>query len=131
MTRRVRRRVAKRRPGRPRKVVNVRQVEKLAAIMCSHAEIATVVGCSEDTLTRRFADAIKKGREQAGQSLKKAQFKLALGGNPTMLIWLGKQYLGQRDRQVVEVSELQKLSDAELQSLAAGRSDVRELRLVG
>lgn len=119
------------RRGRPRKAINPHQVEKLAAIMCSHAEIAAVLDCSDDTLTRHFADAIKKGREQAGQSLKKAQFKLALGGNPTMLIWLGKQYLGQRDRQVVQIEELEKLSNAELEALMHGRTDARGLRLMG
>lgn len=30
-------------------------------------------------------------------SLRRAQFELAMKGNPTMLIWLGKQYLGQNE----------------------------------
>ena len=35
-------------------------------------------------------------------SLRRAQFELAMKGNPTMLIWLGKQYLGQKERTEVK-----------------------------
>ena len=35
-------------------------------------------------------------------SLRRAQFELAMKGNPTMLIWLGKQYLGQNERTEVK-----------------------------
>jgi hypothetical protein len=38
-----------------------------------------------------------KGREDVKMSLRRAQLQLALNGNPTMLIWLGKQLLGQQD----------------------------------
>lgn len=91
--------------GRRPLKIDPMQVEELAAIQCSHAEMAAVLRCSADTLERRFAAAIKKGRERGNASLKRAQFKLALSGNPTMLIWLGKIYLGQREQAVnVEVS---------------------------
>jgi hypothetical protein len=92
---------AKKKNGRKLLKIDPRLVEKLAAIQCSHAEMAAVLGCSADTLERRFAAVIKKGRETGKSSLKRAQFKLALSGNPTMLIWLGKQYLGQADKQEV------------------------------
>lgn len=35
-------------------------------------------------------------------SLRRAQFELAMKGNPTMLIWLGKQYLGQNEHTEVK-----------------------------
>ena len=38
----------------------------------------------------------KKGQDNGKRSLRRIQFKLA-EKNPTMAIWLGKQYLGQRD----------------------------------
>jgi hypothetical protein len=31
-------------------------------------------------------------------SLKRKQFQVAMRGNPALLIWLGKQYLGQSDK---------------------------------
>jgi hypothetical protein len=41
---------------------------------------------------------IKRGRARLRKSLRRAQIKSALSGNSTMLVWLGKQYLGQSDR---------------------------------
>ena len=85
--------------ARPKKDVDAEQVRKLAAIDCSLAEIASVVNCSVDTLERRFAEVIKRGREEGCASLKRKQFEVAQSGNPTMLIWLGKQRLGQKEPQ--------------------------------
>jgi hypothetical protein len=42
--------------------------------------------------------------EAGKSSLRRLQWKSALGGNVVMQIWLGKQYLGQRDEHAVEVS---------------------------
>jgi hypothetical protein len=85
--------------ARPKKDIDEETVRKLAAIDCSYAEIAAVVGCDPSTLTRRFAQVIEKGREDGCASLKRKQFEVAQSGNPTMLIWLGKQRLGQKDQQ--------------------------------
>ena len=90
--------------GRPLAKIDPVMVEQLAGIQCSYAEMAAVLKCSADTLQRRFAAAIEKGRENGKASLKRAQFKLAMGGNATMLIWLGKQILDQKDKQSHEVS---------------------------
>lgn len=91
--------------ARPRKQIDADLVRSLAEIQCTHEEIAHVVGCSVDTLTRRgFADLINKAREDGKSSLRRQQYKLALDGNPTMLIWLGKQYLGQSDKSSVETT---------------------------
>jgi hypothetical protein len=89
--------------ARPRKPIDPEQVKKLAAIQCSYAEMGAVLGCNESTLTRRFAQAIKEGREQGRMSLKRKQYEVAMNGHVTMLIWLGKQYLDQKDK--VEHSE--------------------------
>lgn len=83
--------------ARPRKAIDADQVERLARIHCTYEEIAAVVGCSTDTLKRRFADRIEKGRERGKSSLRRWQFKSAFKGNATMQIWLGKQLLGQKE----------------------------------
>jgi hypothetical protein len=83
--------------ARPRKEINPAQVKQLAAIQCSYAEMAAVLGCDESTLTRRFAQVIKEGRETGKMSIKRKQYEIAMKGNCTMLIWLGKNILGQRD----------------------------------
>jgi AraC-like DNA-binding protein len=84
--------------ARPRKKIDVETLKKLAAIQCSYAEMAAILGVNESTLTRRFAQVIKEGREHGKSSLKRKQYEVAMGGNTTMLIWLGKQHLEQRDK---------------------------------
>jgi len=55
-------------------------------------------GCSVDTLERHYADVISEGREGGKASLRRAQWKKAVDdGNPSLLIWLGRFYLGQRE----------------------------------
>lgn len=71
---------------------------RLAEIDCTYAEIAAVLGITVQSLAKTYTQIIKAGREHGKQSLKRAQFKTALKGNPQMLIWLGKQRLGQRDK---------------------------------
>jgi hypothetical protein len=90
--------------GRPLAVIDPAQVEALARIHCTHAEIAAVLGCHKDTITNRFSDLIEKGKEEGRASLRRQQWKLATAGNATMCIWLGKQLLGQQDRQTLEHS---------------------------
>lgn len=81
-----------------KKDINPEQVHKLAAIGCTDKEIGEIVGCSHDTLTRRFRDELDAGRANGRASLRRKQWEIALGGNVTMLIWLGKQYLEQSDK---------------------------------
>jgi hypothetical protein len=83
--------------GITKRVVFDEDVYKLAAMGCSNAEISRWFGVDENTLTYNFSEIIGKGREHLKQSLRQAQIKLALGGNAVMLIWLGKNILGQSD----------------------------------
>ena len=92
-------RTPRRATGRPRKQVDATLVEELAKIMASRAEIAAIARCSVSTLDRHFDAAIKRGNLHAKGSLRRRQFEIAMAGNVTMLIWLGKQYLGQVEKQ--------------------------------
>lgn len=84
--------------ARPRKKIDIDQVKKLAAMNCSTAEIGSVLGCSADLLQRRFAAALKEGRDLGRMSLKRKMFDTAMNGNVTMMIWLSKQMLGYTDK---------------------------------
>jgi len=90
--------------GRPRLEFDLRMVEDLGKIQSTHSELAAVLGVSVDTVERRLRDdpefcrAYEKGLENGKSSLRRIQWKAALGGNTTMQIWLGKQYLQQRDQ---------------------------------
>ncbi len=90
--------------ARPRKQISSTQVEETIAQGNTVEGTALIVGCQKATLHRRFAPAIERGRERRNTCLQKQQFDMAMGGDRTMAIWLGKQWLGQRDRQEHEIS---------------------------
>jgi len=92
--------------ARPRKVIDPKQVEGLASIGCTLDEMALVLDCSKSVLSRRFSNAIKKGKAKMQSSLRRLQYDAARNGNVTMMIWLGKQYLGQRDKFEADTSDL-------------------------
>lgn len=102
--------------ARPRIVLDENLVLNLAKIHCTNEEIAAVCNVSVDTIERRCAGIIKKGKEQGRSSLRRKQFEIALGGNVGMLIWLGKQHLGQRDKSELELQE-RPVDNAEVQEL--------------
>ncbi len=83
--------------GINKRVVNPDDVYKLAAMGCTTMEIARWFSIPEQTIRYNFSDIIEKGREDLKQGLRQAQIRLALSGNATMLIWLGKNILGQSD----------------------------------
>lgn len=83
--------------GRRKRVIQPDQVYELAAIGCNDREIARFFDMDENTLRYNFADIMEKGREDLKHSLRRAQIKLALSGNAVMLIWLGKNILGQQE----------------------------------
>jgi len=75
-----------------------KQVEKLASYGLTNKEIAEALGYDDTTLKRKFENFLTKGKANLRQRLKRKQIDVALGGNVSMLIWLGKQYLGQADK---------------------------------
>lgn len=121
--------------ARPKKEFNQRTFEGLCKIQATLEEIAQVMGVSEDTIERRcaelyglsFADTYKKHSAEGKTSIRRAQFKMAQN-NPTMAIWLGKQYLGQRDKSEIEYRDLDAAIERELANIIpAGKTQaVRE-----
>mgnify|MGYP001591360622 CR=1 FL=1 len=106
------------RTGRPRKEINSQQLYELAVIRCTELEMAAVLGISIETFERRraerkqwpvvltkdaepvylsFREILSSGRAIGRVSMRRKQWELAMAGDRTMLIWLGKQFLGQRD----------------------------------
>lgn len=107
--------------GRPKKILTedaLKLIENLSRIMCTDEEIATILGASVDTLLNAdnkelFRSATEKGKSNGKASLRREQWKLAQKGNSSMLIWLGKQWLGQTDKveQTTSFEDLQPLAD--------------------
>lgn len=94
--------------GPKEKPIDLVVVERAAGIGCTPEEIATVCKVSRSTFfdrmkdTPEVADAIDRGRENGRATLRRLQWQRANAGSDTMQIWLGKQLLGQRDKQAVE-----------------------------
>jgi hypothetical protein len=87
--------------GRKKIVIDPETVKRLAQIMCTMEEMAHICKCSVDTLERRFADVIKEGRASGKMSLRRWQWEACKKGNSALLIWMGKQHLGQKDKQEI------------------------------
>lgn len=104
--------MAKAKTGRPRIEINWDEFAKLCSIQCTLQEIASWFECSEDTIERAvkrekelsFAEFYEQKAATGKISLRRKQWQLALGGDKTMLIWLGKQHLEQTERKAVELS---------------------------
>lgn len=103
--------------GRPRKEVNWEEFDKLCAIQCTEEEIAAWFDMSRELLNQRckeeydmtFLALFRQKRQKGFSSLRRNQFKRATGGSDTMLIWLGKQYLGQKDKHELGLPDLVKI----------------------
>lgn len=101
--------------GRPKKNLSSKDwasVDYMCMIHCTGEEIAGVLGMDYDTLNRNskefkgmpISEYIKQHQNGGKMSLRRAQWKAAESGNVSMLIWLGKQWLGQREQQEVQIS---------------------------
>ena len=86
--------------GDTKKIIPPDEVEKLALLHCTNKEIAEFFGIAVKTLEYNFADLIQKARMTTKQRLRRAQLEVALKGNVPMLIWLGKNILGQQDQPI-------------------------------
>jgi hypothetical protein len=107
----------KKKIGRPLKEIDWSKIEAMARILCTESEIASVTGYSIDLIGERclrdhgmnFPDYYKKHSDGGKMSLRRSQFKKAVvDGNPALLIWLGKQMLGQKDQ--IDMSNTQPIA---------------------
>ena len=97
--------------GRPKINIDKKIFENLCAIQCTEIEICGCFDCCEDTLNKwckenyrnedgkpmTFSEVFAEKRQKGRASLRRLQFRLA-EKSATMAIWLGKQYLGQKDQ---------------------------------
>lgn len=114
--------------ARPKIQIDRKQFESACGIQCTLSEIAALFDCSEDTIERwckrefgeGFAEVYKKKSEKGKISLRRNQLRLS-ETNATMAIWLGKQWLGQKDTMDANLTvsnPMQSLTDEELRALA-------------
>ena len=97
--------------GRPKKDLDAEQVYKLALMHCTMQEMADFFKVDVKTLRNNYSQEITKGKAEGKIRLRKKQFEVAERGNCSMLIWLGKQVLGQSDGQTGDDFESLPLTD--------------------
>ena len=92
--------------GRPTKPIDYTKLDAMCAIQCTGEECAAILNIDYDTLNdglKRdgnggFSEYFKLKGANGKMSLRRKQFEQASSGNSTMLIWLGKQWLGQAEK---------------------------------
>lgn len=92
--------------GRPKKIIDYDQVYNYAKIFATQEEIASLLGFERTMFhdNDKLSNIYKKGLNDANTSLRRMQFIMA-ESNPTMAIWLGKQYLEQRDKHDIDANQ--------------------------
>ena len=96
---------AKKPTGRPRIKLDPKQAKIFGYFRATYDTMAEQIGCHVDTIRAamqdedsEFSKAYKKGFSGMKIKLSEAQVKTAIEEhNPTLLVWLGKQYLDQKD----------------------------------
>lgn len=90
--------------ARPRKEIDKKNFESMCAYQCTQEEICAFLGVTDKTLSAwckrtygmSFSEVFRQKREMGKISLRRKQWQLA-DKSASMAIFLGKNYLGQRD----------------------------------
>lgn len=110
------------RPGRPKAIIDWNMVGKMLEAGCTAEGIAATIGIDRDTLYIRcrtdhnqdFSAFAQEKRAKGDELLRQKQMQVAMRGDKTMLIWLGKQRLGQSEQVAQEITHnLQSSAEAE------------------
>jgi hypothetical protein len=96
--------------GCPTKVIDWDMVDKLLIAGCNGMQVAARIGVSHDTLYVRCVNergkifsAYRQEKISIGDGMLHAtQFSLAMEKDRSMLIWLGKQRLNQKDKHEIK-----------------------------
>jgi hypothetical protein len=105
--------------GRPRAEIDEVEFEKLCMLQCTILEMCawfnvtdkTLSGWCERTYNAPFSEIFELKRGKGKISLRRIQFRMA-ETSPAMAIWLGKQYLGQREKSEVEFHDAERYFSA-------------------
>lgn len=96
--------------ARPKANIDWNKVDRMLEAGCDGTEVAATIGIHPDTLYRAcerenkigFADYLATKRASGDRLLKVKQFEIAMTGDKTMLVWLGKQRLGQSEKSEIK-----------------------------
>lgn len=84
--------------GKKYKTQDKEMIKRLASLMLTYEEIGHVLGMTGEGVKKRYRKIVEQGQAEGKASLRRAQYEVATEKKDVrMLIWLGKQYLGQTD----------------------------------
>tara|TARA_R110000782_G_scaffold5154_1_gene17971 strand:- start:464 stop:814 length:351 start_codon:yes stop_codon:yes gene_type:complete len=92
--------------------IDWQKVDNMCAIHCTGEEQASILGVDYDTLNSAckrvkkcsFSEYFKQKGANGKMSLRRRQYTAAMEGNTTMLVWLGKNWLGQSDQSDTQIA---------------------------
>ena len=99
--------------SRPTITFDYDEIYEISKTHCSFLDMAKYFNVSEGTINNRYKEdeefklAVDRGRFEAIKGLRRRQIETAMDGNTQMLVWLGKQLLGQSDK--VDVDQLSRV----------------------
>ena len=99
--------------GPPEKEIEWKVLDSILQYGANLVDCAEMIGVSEDTIQRRikalhdctFSEYRQKKMGRMRMKLLQKQYEMAIGGSVPLLIWMGKQHLGQADKQEHGVSK--------------------------
>lgn len=102
----------KKKMGRPQIQIDKKEFEKLCALQCTQLEMCSWFDVDENTINawckreygKTFSEVFAAKRGKGKVALRRIQYQLA-EKNPSMAIFLGKQYLGQSDNPQAEEAQ--------------------------
>lgn len=114
--------------ARPKKEIDIRQFENLCGLHCTKQEICGWFELTDKTLEKwcrrtygkGFSEVYREKRSNGNLSLRRKQMEVALAGNVSMLIFLGKNYLGQTDKVEQTISTVSDEAKDEVASMLEG-----------
>jgi hypothetical protein len=114
--------------ARPRKAVDPAKVQAFAAQGCTSGEIGSALDVSGDTIERRYAVPLVKGRHQLNRLLKSKMLEQIDLGNTAVLIFALKSVCGLREprEDAVTVNVSQTAITLTPQQLKANLTELRQ-----
>lgn len=96
--------------SRPKINIDWKKVDKYLQAQCDGVGIAGLLGIAPITLYRHCQEEFKvnfdaysaQKKAEGKELLRGKQFQVAMDGDKTMLVWLGKQYLEQKDKSDID-----------------------------
>lgn len=96
--------------ARPKAQIDWNKAGRLLEAGCDGTEVAAAFGIHPDTLYKAcerdnkmgFSAYLATKRASGDRLLRVKQFEIAMTGDKTMLVWLGKQRLGQKETAAID-----------------------------